>query len=145
MVVSMFWLWIGLGLILCFLEVLIPTAFVEMMLGVSALLMALVSLLIPNTAVQIVLWLLLSVLLIYLIRRFFPHRKALSLEEAVEAQTLTAINPGKTGRVLYEGNSWQARCEDHHLGIAENEAVYVVRREGTTLIVIPQKQLDQYT
>lgn len=142
MVVPMFWLWIGLGLVLCVLELLVPTAFVEMMLGVSALLMAFVSLVIPYTAVQIVLWLLVSVILIYLVRRFFPHRKALSLEEPLEAKTLTAITPGKTGRVLYEGNSWQARCDDTYLEIAENEAVYVVRREGTTLIVIPQKQLD---
>lgn len=145
MVVSIFWLWIGLGLILCLLELVIPTAFVEMMLGVSALLMAFVSLLIPYTAVQIVLWLLVAVILIYLVRRFFPHRKALSLEEPMEAQTLTPITPGKAGRVLYEGNSWQARCDDYQLSIAENEPVFVVRREGTTLIVIPRKQLDQYT
>ncbi len=145
MAIPAFWLWLGLGIILCLLELVVPTAFVEMTLGISALGIAFVSFLVPNLAIQVVLWLLLSVILIYLVRRFLPRRKTLSLEEPMEAQTLSVIAPGKTGRVLYEGNSWQARCDDPLLEISEHQTVYVVRREGTTLIVIPQGQLDRYS
>ncbi|WP_439648944.1 NfeD family protein [Leptolyngbya ohadii] len=49
--------------------------------------------------------------------------------------------PGQTGRVIYEGNSWQARCEDEGMTIAPNQRVYVVDRRGTTLIVIPESLL----
>ncbi len=145
MAIPIFWLWIGLGILLCLLELFVPTAFVEMTLGISALAMAFISLVIPSTAIQVVLWLIMSIILIGLVRKFLPKHKTLSLEEPMEAQTLTAISPGKTGRVIYEGNSWQARCEDQFLEIGENETVFVLRREGTTLIVIPQGQLDRYT
>lgn len=55
----------------------------------------------------------------------------------MEATTLTEIKPGEVGRVLCEGYSWQARSEDQDQAIAPNQKVYVVRREGTTLFVIP--------
>ena len=78
-------------------------------------------------------WLAISTLLIILSRRFFtPKRKKINLGDADEGETITAIAPGKTGRVLYEGNSWQARCADTTTAIAPNEPVYVVGREGTT-------------
>jgi len=47
------------------------------------------------------------------------------------------MRAGKEGRVLYEGN-FLARCDDHNLAIAPNQKVYLVRREGTTLIVLPE-------
>ncbi|MEL7354902.1 MAG: NfeD family protein, partial [Cyanobacteria bacterium J06560_5] len=56
---------------------------------------------------------------------------------ATEARTTTEILPGKTGRVIYEGNSWQARCEDDQVAIAPDQEVFVVQRKGNTLIVIP--------
>jgi len=58
----------------------------------------------------------------------------------IVAETLTEIPAGKEGRVLYEGNLW-ARCDDHNLAIAPNQKVYLVRREGTTLIVLPENLL----
>jgi membrane protein implicated in regulation of membrane protease activity len=94
-----------------------------------------------GVSLQVVLWLLLSTALVFLSRRFLPHPRASKNLDAMEAQTLTEIAPGQTGRVLYEGNSWRARCEDHTEAIAPNQKVYVVRREGTTLIVVPQNLL----
>lgn len=133
------WLWLVTGLLLCLAEVFFPTAFMEMALGVSALLVALVALVVPNFVVQAVLWLVLSTGLVWLSRPFVRRRSRPILMDAVEAQTLTAIPPGRTGRVLYEGNSWPARCEDHLLEIPVDEKVYVVGREGTTLVVLPER------
>lgn len=70
-----------------------------------------------------------------------PHPKASKTLDAKEAQTMTEISAGQTGRVLYEGNSWRARCEDELEVIAPNQKVYVVRREGNTLIVVPRNLL----
>ncbi len=135
--------WLIAGAVLCLLELLLPTAFVAFMMGISALIVAIASLLIPSLSWQIILWLGLSTGFTLLSRRFVPKAKqSRKFQDAVIAETLTAIAPGKEGRVIYEGNSWRARCEDRDDAIAPNEKVYVVRREGTLLIVIPENVLD---
>jgi membrane protein implicated in regulation of membrane protease activity len=78
---------------------------------------------------------------VILTRRLLPKRKVSAIEDSKEAETLTEILPGEAGRVLYEGNSWRARCEDDKLAIPPKQKVYVVRREGTTLIVVPEHLL----
>ena len=135
--------WLIVGAVLCLVELFLPTAFVAFMMGISALIVALVSVLIPQLSLQVILWLGLSTSFILLSRRFVPKaKKSRSIQDAVVAETLTAIAPGKEGRVIYEGNSWRARCEDKENAIAPLEKVYVVRREGTLLIVLPENILD---
>lgn len=135
--------WLIAGAVLCLLELFLPTAFVAFMMGISALIVALISVLIPQLSLQVILWLGLSTSFILLSRRFVPKaKKSRSIQDAVVAETLTAIAPGKEGRVIYEGNSWRARCEDKENAIAPSEKVYVVRREGTLLIVLPENVLD---
>lgn len=131
-------LWLIAGLMLCVMELVLPTAFVELTMGISAVIVACVAWFVPSLIVQVVLWLLLSIGLTILLRRLLPKRSRPTIEDAKNAKTLTAIPPGQTGRVIYEGNSWQARCEDEQLAIAPNERVYVVGRRGTTLIVLPE-------
>jgi membrane protein implicated in regulation of membrane protease activity len=135
--------WLIAGAVLCLLELLLPTAFVAFMMGISALIVALVSLLTPHLSLQIILWLGLSTSFVLLSRRFIPKaKKSHLIQDAGIAQTLTEIAPGKEGRVIYEGNSWRARCEERENAIAPDEKVYVVRREGTLLIVISARVLD---
>ncbi|KAI9133779.1 NfeD family protein [Acaryochloris sp. CCMEE 5410] len=133
----MAWLWLGLGLAFCVFEVITPTAFVELMMGISAFAVAVISLVVPQFYLQALIWLILSVFLIALVRRFVPKRTARILQAEVEAETLTQIPAGQTGRVIYEGSSWRARCEDENLTIESKTKVYVVGRKGTTLFVIP--------
>jgi membrane protein implicated in regulation of membrane protease activity len=130
-------LWLAAGLLLCLLELVVPTAFVEFVMGLSAIVVALVAIVVPTVSVQIVLWLLLSVVLTLLTRRFVSRGRSEAIADSHEAKTLTAIAPGQVGRVLYEGNSWQACCGDEDLEILPDERVYVVGRRGTTLIVMP--------
>lgn len=133
--------WLLAGVTLCIMEFTLPTAFIELTMGISALIVAVFAIFVPYFAAQVGLWLVLSVLLTILMRRLVPKSKHRAIEDAREAQTLTEIPPGQTGRVLYEGNSWQARCEDDEMVIAPHQKVYVVRRQGTTLIVLPQHLL----
>ncbi|RCJ23901.1 hypothetical protein A6S26_20075 [Nostoc sp. ATCC 43529] len=136
-------IWLLAGAVLCLTELFLPSAFVAFMMGISAFIVALLSGVgLTSVWLQIVVWLLLSTTLIVLSRRFLqPRRRKSKIQDAVTAETLTEIPPGKTGRVLYEGNSWQARCDDDKFSIAPHQRVYVVRREGTTLIVIPENLL----
>ncbi|NEP57522.1 MAG: NfeD family protein [Symploca sp. SIO2G7] len=137
-------LWLLAGSILCLMELFLPTAFVAFMMGLSALVVALVTYILPTMAfsLQVVLWLSLSTGGVFLSRRFLPSARVAKRMDSMEAKTMTAIPAGETGRVLYEGNSWRARCEDYVEEIAPNQKVYVVRREGNTLVVVPQHLLN---
>ncbi|WP_017654232.1 NfeD family protein [Fortiea contorta] len=132
-------IWLLAGAALCFTELFLPSAFVAFLMGISALVVALLSGVgLVSLWLQVVVWLLLSTLLVLGSRRFVRPLRRSKIQDATIAETLTEIPPGRTGRVLYEGNSWQARCDDEKLSIPHDQRVYVVRREGTTLIVIPQ-------
>ncbi|BAZ06942.1 NfeD family protein [Calothrix sp. NIES-3974] len=134
------WVLLAGGFLL--LELLLPVPFLAM-IGISALFVALLVWMgLANTWLQIAVWIIVSGLLILSSRRFLVRKRGqIKLKGDVIAETLTEIPPGKTGRVLYEGNSWQARCDDEMMLIPAQERVYVVRREGTTLIVMPQSVL----
>lgn len=135
--------WLVAGIILCVMEFTLPTAFIELTMGISALIVAGFALAVPSFGIQVALWLVLSVILSFLLRRLFPYKMPRQIEDSKEAQTLTEIPAGETGRVRYEGNSWQARCDDEQLTIAPNQRVYVVGRRGTTLIVMPESLLRE--
>ncbi|NJL91508.1 MAG: NfeD family protein [Coleofasciculaceae cyanobacterium SM2_1_6] len=135
-------LWLVAGVILCLMELFFPTAFVEFMMGLAALLVAVISLVIPAPGMQIFLWMLLATGLTIFSRRFAPSKRLSQRMDAVEGETITEIAPGKMGRVLYEGNSWRAKCADHNLVIPPHRRVYVVKMEGTTLIVLPENLLE---
>ncbi|MGK7890754.1 MAG: NfeD family protein [Leptolyngbyaceae cyanobacterium] len=130
--------WLIVGITLCVMEVALPTAFMEVVLGVGAIIVAFIALVVPSFGLQVVIWMGLSLLLLALVRRFLPKASAFKMEASREAQTLTAIPVGDAGRVLYEGGSWRARCGDETLAIAADEKVYVVARKGNTLVVVPQ-------
>ncbi len=134
--------WVLLAGSFLLLELLLPVPFLAM-IGISALFVALLVWMgLANTWLQIAVWIIVSGLLILSSRRFLVRKRGqVKLKGDVIAETLTEIPPGKTGRVLYEGNSWQARCDDEMMLIPAQERVYVVRREGTTLIVMPQSVL----
>ncbi|MGV2826410.1 NfeD family protein [Myxosarcina sp. GI1(2024)] len=135
-------IWIIAGVILCALEFVLPTAFVTFMMGIAALLVAIVSLVVSQYSLLVALWLLFSTVLTILTRRFFtPKRKSISSDDP-EGETLTVIPAGKSGRVLYEGNSWRAICADETTEIASNELVYIVGKKGNTLIVLPRNILS---
>jgi membrane protein implicated in regulation of membrane protease activity len=120
------------------MEALFPTAFVALMMGASAIAVAAISLVIPSPAVQVILWLVLSTLGTIFSRRWLSPAKSTSLlRDSHEGETLTEISSGAAGRVLYEGNSWRAICGDEKLAISCGKKVYIVGRQGNTLIVLP--------
>jgi membrane protein implicated in regulation of membrane protease activity len=131
-------LWAIVGMTLCAIELLVPTAFIAVCMGVSALLVAIVALLVPSWfGLQIAIWMLLSGGLVMLGYRLNQKRSSRKIQESTEAEALTAMMPNQTGRVLYEGASWSAKCADGVESIAAQEKLHVVGREGNMLIVMP--------
>jgi membrane protein implicated in regulation of membrane protease activity len=131
-------LWLLAGALLCLAELFLPTAFVAFTMGLSAFTVAAISLALPYVNLQIFLWLVFSTFFVLATRRLIPKGKVRAIEDAKEAKTLTEIPPGEAGRVIYEGNSWRARCEDCDAAIPANQNVIVVGRKGTTLMVVPE-------
>ena len=129
--------WVIIGIVLCLMELLIPTAFLESALGLSAFAVALLTFVVPSVNYQVLLWMLFSFLIFWALKRFIPNKKAPALQEATEARTTTEIAPGQIGRVIYEGNSWQAKCSDEAASVGPNQEVFVIERKGNTLIVMP--------
>lgn len=136
-------IWLIAGVALCLMEAVLPTAFIALTMGMSAILVGLLAVLIPQLGIQVALWLLLSVVLLIVLRRLLPRRPSRILEDSREALTLTEILPGKLGRVRYEGNSWQAYSEADR-AIAPDQTVMVIGRRGTTLIVTTLPQIESW-
>ena len=140
----LFWVIVTVAGILCSMEIVFPTAFVSFMMGIAALLVAIVSMFLPQYTLLIGLWLLFSTGLIFLSRRLFTPKRKLSITgDDSEATAISGIPAATVGRVLYEGNSWQAKCADETRDIAPNEALYIVSRKGNTLIVLPSRMIDR--
>ena len=134
-------IWLVIGGALCAVELVLPTAFVAAMMGISALIVATIATFLP-LGLQVVIWMGLSLALSLGSRRFVRYSpRSSAILDATEAETLTLISPGKPGRVLYEGNSWAARCGDEAGTIEPQQKVLVVARRGTTLIVMPESIL----
>lgn len=124
------------------MELMIPSAFLESALGVSAIAVGLLSMAVSLAfSWQVALWMVLSLLLFWALRRFAPRQKPSALMDSTEARTITSIPPGESGRVMYEGNSWPACCSDQELAIATGQNVIVIGRQGNTLIVMPENTL----
>lgn len=140
---TLFWTIVTVAGILCSMEFIFPTAFVSFMMGIAALLVAIVSIYLPQLTLLIGLWLLFSTGLILLSRRLFTPKRRISITgDDSEATAISGIPAATVGRVLYEGNSWRAKCADETRDIAPNEPVYVVRKQGNTLIILPSRMID---
>ena len=135
------WLCLIVGCVLCLMELFVPTAFVEMAMGISAILVAAIAAFVPYFGLQVLLWMVFSLLAILTVRRWINKPRPKTLEDPLEAETLTEIAPGQAGRVMFEGNSWRAKSEGDRV-ISPQETVLVVGRKGNTLIVIPENLLE---
>jgi len=146
--------WFGLGALLCAAEFFLPAKLakkyqlIPLISGILALVVALFSWRYSSIRVlnlkiffvfryQVFYWLVLSATCVLWVRPILLQSKRRPRVEqtTLQAKALTEIVPGETGRVLYEGVSWQACTEDEAEAIAPNQKVYVLRREGNTLIV----------
>jgi len=101
------------------MELVLPTAFVAFMMGISAFVVALVSLIFPRWLCRFSSGYFLSLLSCCPV--LLPPRRITKIQDAIVAET--EIPAGKEGRVLYEG-ILRARCDDHNLAIATKRFIW---------------------
>jgi membrane protein implicated in regulation of membrane protease activity len=114
---------------------------VPMITGINSIILSLILLrvyYVPDWNWQITYWMVLSAVSVIWLRPMFLKSKKSNVRDATEAKTITNFLAGKSGKVLYEGTIWQARCNDKTIAIASDQIVYVLSREGNTLIVAPE-------
>ncbi len=130
--VSLMWLLVGSGF--CALELATPIAFVSLVMGLSAFLVAPTSSWLPFNW-QVMVWMILSLGLVRVSQSFIRPRSQARKLDADYAYTLTEILPGEMGRVNYEGQSWSAQLDDPTAHLAAKQKVRVIDRQGTLLII----------
>ena len=130
--VSLMWLLVGSGF--CLLELATPIAFVSLVMGLSAFLVAPTSSWLPFNF-QVILWMILSFGLFRVSQSFIRPRSQARKLDADYAYTMTEILPGETGRVNYEGQSWSAQLDDPTAHLPPKQKVRVIDRQGTLLII----------
>ncbi len=140
--------WLAISICLCLLELFLPKTLrksfklVPLTAGICSFLVSLFLFRVnsvPPLRIQITYWMGLSTACVIWIRPMFLKKKKAVIPEATEARTISEILPGQIGEVLYEGSIWQATCDEHIESIPTNQKVYVLRREGNTLIVVSKK------
>jgi membrane protein implicated in regulation of membrane protease activity len=148
------WFWLLTGILLIVGDLLLlrklPSnfRFIPLSMGVAALFVALVLwragiffgvtwkyIMYDRFENQIFYWMGVALAFVIWLRPILIQRKKFVIQASQEGTTLTEILPGKTGRVLYEGSSWQAKCSDAEASINSDQKVYILGREGNTLII----------
>jgi len=128
--------WLILGLVLITSEIFLAEL-VAGSLGVAALIVAVLAWLQVPSWIQVLVWAVLSPVLLVLARRWIPQKDLREMQESREARAMGRILPGQKGRVVYLGSTWPARCSMPNVAIEDNQDLYVVERQGNTLVVMP--------
>ncbi|MGB1310062.1 MAG: NfeD family protein [Leucothrix sp.] len=144
--VVLYWHWIVLGFGLMALEILLPS-FVALWFGAAAVVVGLLVLLIPSlsVAIQVVLWVLVSILFTWLWFRFMQplavdKTKAGLSREAIIGETgqvLSAPTPDRRGVMRFSvpilgADEWTFICSDE---VNSGDRVRVTDISGNDLIV----------
>jgi len=138
---AVIWFLIGLGLLL--LELILP-GLVILFFGVGAWVTALVCALTDlNLNMQILIFLIASLLGLVLLRRYLKKRffgkKDQEVQDQLEefvghrAKAVEEFRDG-TGKVEFRGTQWTARCDEP---VSEGTWVTILRKESLTLFVKP--------
>lgn len=137
------------GIAFCLTELLLPKniaqkyRYVALMMGIGSLIISLQMwrklpiIRFLTNGLLIVYWMAICFALVFWIRPIFFKSKTNKIKDADEAKTLSEILPGKMGKVLYEGGIWSAVCKNCTEVIPADQEVYVLGREGNTLIIAP--------
>ena len=140
-----FWGWLILAL-LFFLGELLTAGFFLVAFGVGAALAAIAALLGINIIWQLGIFVVVSALVVFSLRRFAdtvtPKHQPTQVgidhvlgKKAIVVETIDAING--TGRVRVDAEEWRALPEDESQIIPEKSIVEVLQVKGTRLIVRP--------
>lgn len=132
--------WIGAGLILAALEMIVP-GLVILWFGIAAMVTGVLALFVKSPYVQFGVFVALSALMVFfsqrigrLITRPEPGAVGANRMSGVTGRVLIALEPGSYGRVKVRGEEWLAKAG---CPIAVGQDVRVVAVEGAHVVVEP--------
>lgn len=130
-------IWLICGMVLMFLEFVVP-GLVIIWFGIGALFAGFVAFLGGGMPLQVGVFILVSILSLIFVRRFFakddksPQQVGAERLIGRKAVVLREITPEKPGFVKVEGEEWLAKCDNP---CQQGESVEILGVEGTHLIV----------
>lgn len=139
------WIWTAAGVLMILAELFIP-GFIIFFFGVSALLVALLSWMIPIPfSVQLLLFAIFGVLLLLICRKYFPKIfRGVSKEDRSDidgddvagsaAVVVEEIVPPLAGKIDFRGSLWEGESSRR---IPKGSVVRILRRKNLTLVVEP--------
>ncbi len=138
--------WLIIGMVLMMLELVVP-GFVIIFFGIGAVLVGLLTWLIPGLSdiAQLFLLPILSIAGLAVFRRYFVKRVVKAGTETGTnfddndcigkvVKVVEAIAPETPGKVELNGVNWTASCES---AVSVGQNVKIVSRSGLTLVVVP--------
>ncbi len=143
-------IWISFGILLCFLELIIPGTFVSFF-GAGAILLGCIQYF-ANFSFQnqFIVWILISISIVSVGAKFlhdlFPSEEQFDSSKFKEvagriAKVVTPIRVGKKGgRIQFQGTDWDAISED--LEIGTNEYVKILQRDNISFRVVKASALE---
>ncbi|MEL6223516.1 MAG: NfeD family protein [Cyanobacteria bacterium J06626_14] len=133
-------LWLISGLVVLGLGMLVGEPGIAS-IGLAALITAVLALSVPSISVQLIVWSILSLALAIVLRGLVGQKTKPS-QWQTEAEVTMTIPEGRVGEVAYEGTLWKAKCDIADLQVSQGELVYVVGRQGNTLLVMPVRFMN---
>jgi membrane protein implicated in regulation of membrane protease activity len=106
-------------------------------LAIAAIITAIVAITVPSFPIQLAIWVILAFCLAIIMRGMVP-RESPDLKPPTQGEVSETILPGKMGHVFYEGTLWKARCQISDATLPVGTTVYIVERQGNTLVVLPE-------
>jgi membrane protein implicated in regulation of membrane protease activity len=134
-------LWLILGIVFFIVEIFTPGMFFSMCLGLSAILTFLLSFLVHEIYAQIIFFILMSVVLIFVVFRvahkISPSKQRVGLDSIIgKIVTIEDKFDAGTYRVKVNGEVWHAVSSDStQNAFSIGEKAIIVRIEGTKLVL----------
>ena len=137
-----YWLWIAIGLVLGALEILVPGVYL-IWVAVAAIITGLATFAFDlSVAIQIVIFVLLSLVIVFGTRRFLTNSPIESSDPLLnqrgsrligDSAVVTEPIIGGSGRVKHGDSVWIAKGDD----VVAGKRVRIIGSEGSTLLVEP--------
>jgi inner membrane protein len=143
-------IWFSFGILLCFLELIIPGTFVSFF-GIGAIVLACIQYFaVFSFTNQFIIWILISLAILFVGAKFlhdlFPSEEQFDSSKFKEvagriAKVVTPIRVGKKGgRIQFQGTEWDAISED--LEIGADEYVKILKRDNISFRVVKASDLE---
>lgn len=135
------WIWVIFGILMCLAEIMTPSGFYLIFIGLAAILVGVVSYFVDSLVIQLILFSVSFILFILLFRKKCLksiNKKNAQVDDSEFtgeiARTLEAIPVGEEGKIELRGTGWTG-CNGGDTDLPSNTECRIVSRDGLKFIV----------